>query len=89
MSKSKLRRRLIKEGSFRRHTNAIMFTLTEDNNLTAKACQMNQLSTLCIYNVMYIDEKWFYRTRKNQNYHLALDDVERYGGDWRAKGFTE
>jgi hypothetical protein len=24
-----------------------------------------------LYNVIYIDEKWFYRTKKNQIYYLA------------------
>jgi hypothetical protein len=29
-----------------------------------------------MYNVIHIDEKWFYRTRKSQKFYLALDEEE-------------
>jgi hypothetical protein len=80
MSKSTLHRRL-KEGKFRRHTNAIKFTLTEQNmKERVRFClQMLDILSLpddiptfkALYNVIYIDEKWFYRTKKNQIYYLA------------------
>jgi hypothetical protein len=34
---------------------------------------MNGLSFKPMYNVVYIDEKWFYRTHRNQKYYLAND----------------
>jgi hypothetical protein len=80
MSKSTFHRRL-KEGKFRRHTNAIKFTLTEQNmKERVRFClQMLDILSLpddiptfkALYNVIYIDEKWFYRTKKNQIYYLA------------------
>ena len=79
MPKSTLHDRL-KEGKFRRHTNAIKFTLTEQNMKERVRFCLNMLDSQSIpddptfkslYNVIYIDEKWFYRTKKNQNYYLA------------------
>ena len=35
---------------------------------------MNGLSFKPLYNVVYTDEKWFYRTRMNQKYYLANDE---------------
>ena len=79
MSRSTLHRRL-KEGKFRRHTNAIKFTLTEQNMKERVRFCTQMLDSLSLpddptfkslYNVIYIDEKWFYRTKKNQIYYLA------------------
>ena len=79
MPKSTLHDRL-KEGKFRRHTNAIKFTLTEQNMKERVRFCVNMLDSQSIpddptfkslYNVIYIDEKWFYRTKKNQIYYLA------------------
>jgi hypothetical protein len=27
-----------------------------------------------LYNIVYIDEKWFYRTKPDENYYLSLDE---------------
>jgi hypothetical protein len=31
-----------------------------------------------MYNTMYIDEKWFYKTKGSQNYYLANEEEEPY-----------
>ena len=49
---------------------------------------MNGLSFKPLYNVVYIDEKWFYRTRKNQKYYLANDE-ERPQRTVKSKNFIE
>jgi len=36
---------------------------------------MADLSFKPMYNVVYIDEKWFYRTRKNMKYYLVNDEA--------------
>lgn len=43
---------------------------------------INGLSFKPMYNVMYIDEKWFYRTRRNQKYYVANDEARR---EWIVK----
>lgn len=79
MPKSTLHKRL-QEGKFRRHTNAIKFTLTEQNMKERVRFCTQMLDNLSLpddptfkslYNVIFIDEKWFYRTKKNQIYYLA------------------
>jgi len=41
-----------------------------------------------MYNIIYIDEKWFYRTRRNQKYYLANDE-ERPQRAVKSKKFIE
>ena len=41
-----------------------------------------------MYNIVYIDEKWFYRTRCNQKYYLANDE-ERPHREVKSKNFIE
>jgi len=41
-----------------------------------------------MYNLVYIDEKWFYRTRRNQKYYLANDE-EKPQRAVRSKNFIE
>ncbi|GJN18557.1 hypothetical protein PR202_gb05729 [Eleusine coracana subsp. coracana] len=85
-----------KEGCFHRHTNDIKFTLTSDN---MKARVQYCLSMLHetndggrtfdpMYNTVYIDEKWFYRTRRNQKYYLANDE-QRPRRSVKSKNFIE
>lgn len=85
-----------KEGYFRRHTNDLKFALTDDNK---KARVEYCLSMLLndypngpifnsMYNIVYIDEKWFYRTRRNQKYYLANDE-ERPQREVKSKNFIE
>ncbi|EEE52908.1 hypothetical protein OsJ_35513 [Oryza sativa Japonica Group] len=73
----------LKEGRFRRHTNAIKFTLTEDNMKARVQFCIQMLDSQSIpdeptfkslYNIVYIDEKWFYRTKPDENYYLSLDE---------------
>jgi hypothetical protein len=82
-----------KEGYFRRHTNDLKFSLTDDNKKArVKYClsMLNEhsLSFKPLYNVVYIDEKWFYRTRRNQKYYLANDE-ERPQRAVKSKNFIE
>jgi AraC-like DNA-binding protein len=95
MKKSTVYKRF-KEGCFRRHTNDIKFTLTDENKMArVKYC----LSMLCdtnataptfdsMHNVVYIDEKWFYRTRRNQKYYLANNE-RRPRRAVKSKNFVE
>lgn len=76
VKKSTLHNRF-KEGYFRRHTNDLKFSLTDANKKArVKYClsmlNAQSLSFKPMYNVVYIDEKWFYRTRRNQKYYLAI-----------------
>ena len=95
VKKSTLHNRF-KEGYFRRHTNDLKFTLTDDNK---KARVRYCLSMLLnnypnapifnpMYNIVYIDEKWFCRTRRNQKYYLANDE-ERPQREVKSKNFIE
>ncbi|CAN6360374.1 unnamed protein product [Urochloa humidicola] len=90
VKKSTLHNRF-KEGYFRRHTNDLKFSLTDVNKIArVKYClsMLNALSFNPMYNVMYIDEKWFYRTRRNQKYYLANDE-QRPERTVKSKNFIE
>jgi hypothetical protein len=78
VKKSTLHNRF-KEGYFRRHTNDLKFSLTDENKKArVKYClsmlNAQSLSFKPMYNVVYIDEKWFYRTCRSQKYYLANDE---------------
>ena len=49
---------------------------------------LDGLSFKPMYNIVYIDEKWFYRTRKNQKYYLANDE-DRPHREVKSKNFIE
>lgn len=96
MSKSTLWRRL-NEGLFRRHTNAIKSTLTDDNKVARLRFCLFMLENIIefedsafkeMYNVIHIDEKWFYRTRGSQNYYLALGEEDPFRST-QSKNFIE
>jgi len=92
VKKSTLHNRF-KEGYFRRHTNDLKFSLTDANKKArVKYClsmlNAQSLSFKPMYNVVYIDEKWFYRTRRNQKYYLANDE-ERPQRTVKSKNFIE
>ncbi|KAJ1278221.1 hypothetical protein BS78_04G062700 [Paspalum vaginatum] len=83
MSKSTVHRRF-KEGEFRRHTNAIKPTLNEENKKARVRFCLSMLDPSSVpheprfnemYNIVHIDEKWFYRTKKTQKYYMALDET--------------
>ena len=96
MAKTTLWRRL-KEGRLKHHTNSIKSTLTDDNKLGRIRFCLSMLDELSVpeeptfkgmYNVIHIDEKWFYRTKGTQNYYLAPDEEEPYRST-QSKGFIE
>ncbi|KAM0860771.1 hypothetical protein ACQ4PT_046328 [Festuca glaucescens] len=96
MAKTTLWRRL-QEGLFRRHTNAIKSTLTDDNKVARVRFCLSMFDELTLpedptfkemYNVIHIDEKWFYRTRGSQNYYLAPDEEDPYKST-QSKNFIE
>jgi hypothetical protein len=96
MSKTTLWRRL-NEGLFRRHTNAIKSTLTDDNKVARVRFCLSMLENIIdfedsnfkqMYNVIHIDEKWFNRTRGSQNYYLALGEEDPYRST-QSKNFIE
>lgn len=79
------------EGYFHCHTNDLKFSLTNQNKIArVKYClsMMNGLSFKTMYNIVYINEKWFYRTHKNQKYYLANDE-ERPQRTVKSKNFIE
>ncbi|KAF8715545.1 hypothetical protein HU200_027203 [Digitaria exilis] len=86
-----------KENYFRRHTNDLKFSLTDDNKKSRVRYCLSMIEALygssdpsfkTMYNVVYIDEKWFYRTRRNQKYYLANDE-ERPQREVKSKNFIE
>lgn len=86
-----------KERYFRRHTNDLKFSLTDENKKARVRYCLTMLQALYgpsdpsfnpMYNIVYIDEKWFYRTRRNQKYYLANDE-ERPHREVKSKNFIE
>lgn len=76
---------LLKEGKLRRHTNAIKYTLTDENKRARVAWCLPWFDPQSLpeepifygmYNVMHIDEKWFYHTRKTQKFYLEPEEDE-------------
>ncbi|XP_062205229.1 uncharacterized protein LOC133907240 [Phragmites australis] len=70
----------LKKGELTRQTNDIKFSLTEENKKSRLRFCISMLDIHSIphdpifkgmYNMVYIDEKWFYMTKKCQNYYLA------------------
>jgi hypothetical protein len=86
-----------KERYFRRHTNDLKFLLTDENKKARVRYCLTMFQALFgnsdpsfkhMYNIIYIDEKWFYRTRRNQKYYLANDE-ERPHREVKSKNFIE
>jgi hypothetical protein len=84
MSKSTLQRRF-KEKEFRRHSNAIKPRITDDNKkarVRYALCMLDPDSEdpkfQGGYNIVHMDEKWFYKTKGSQNYYLGNDEEEPY-----------
>jgi hypothetical protein len=84
MSRTTLWKRL-KEGKLRKHTNAIKSTLTDENQRRRVQWCLDSFDPTSLpeeptfsgmYRIVHIDEKFFYRTRKSQNFYLALDEPE-------------
>lgn len=84
VSKTTVWRRL-KEKQIRRHSNAIKGTLTDLNKRRRVEWCLSQFQEESLqeqpsfkemYNVIHIDEKWFYRTKKSLKLYLAGDEEE-------------
>ncbi|KAE8783378.1 transposon mariner sub-class [Hordeum vulgare] len=75
----------LKEKQIRRHKNAIKGTLTDLNKRRRVEWCLSQFeeeslpkqpSFKGMYNVVHIDEKWFYRTKKSLKLYLTEDEEE-------------
>ena len=75
--------RLLKSGSIRRHSNSIKPFLKEENKRSRLRFCISMLDESSIphdaifvgmYNIIHIDEKWFYMTKKSENYYLLPDE---------------
>jgi AraC-like DNA-binding protein len=94
VSKSTLHRRF-KEGKFKRHTNDIKPILTDDNMKARVRYCLDMLDPTSLpqeptfrgmFNVVHIDEKWFYLTRRCQKFYLSPNE-ERPKRGIRNKAF--
>ena len=71
--------RMMKSGNIRAHTNSIKPKLSHDHKIRRLNFILSQIIPPTIdnppklslmYNVVHIDEKWFYMSRKTQRYYL-------------------
>lgn len=71
--------RCLKEGHIKRHTNAIKLSLNEDNMRARLEFCISMLDSntmpdhpkfAAMHDVVHIDEKWFYMTKKTETYYL-------------------
>ena len=92
MSKTTLFNR-VKVGAIRRHSNAIKPFLKEENKRSRLQFYLSMLEKSSIphdpifmgmYTIIHIDEKWFYMTKKSENYYL-LQDEEDLIRTWKSK----
>ncbi|XP_050207586.1 uncharacterized protein LOC126657009 [Mercurialis annua] len=74
---------LLKSGVIRRHSNAIKPFLKEENMRVRLQFCISMLDDSSIprdpifkemYNVIHIDEKWFYMTKKSEKYYLLAEE---------------
>ncbi|KAL4379324.1 hypothetical protein GQ457_02G028300 [Hibiscus cannabinus] len=86
VSKSTLHHR-IKEGLIKPHTNAIKSYLTDANkrvrvHFCLTMLESNTLNTnplfIGMFNIVHIDEKWFYLSKTSEKDYLHLNKVETY-----------
>jgi hypothetical protein len=86
VSKSSLHRSQ-KRGTIRRHSNSIKPFIKEENKIVRLKFILSMLENGTIphdptfktmHNIVYIDEKWFYMTKKNTNYYLLPEEDEPY-----------
>ena len=83
VSKSTVHARL-EEKQVRRHSNSIKSYLTPVNKKARVQFAISmidprrphQLTFIDMYNMVHIDEKWFYRTNKVQKFYLAAGEHE-------------
>ncbi|KAI5424708.1 hypothetical protein KIW84_030771 [Lathyrus oleraceus] len=77
--------RLIKSGAIRRNSNAIKPLLKEKNKISRLEFCLSMLEGTphdpmfkSMHNIIHIDEKWFYMTKKSEKYYLLPDEDEPY-----------
>ncbi|XP_019097494.1 PREDICTED: uncharacterized protein LOC109131248 [Camelina sativa] len=79
--------RYVKEGLIRRHSNAIKPRLRESNmrarlefcvSMLDSRFMPNHPKFVDMYNVVHIDEKWFYMTKPKETYYLLPTEEEPY-----------
>ncbi|GJX37032.1 transposase, Tc1-like protein [Tanacetum coccineum] len=84
VSKSTMHRR-IKEGALRPHTNAIKPVLTNENKKTRLEFCLSMINPPLsianptfqdMFNVIHIDEKWFYMSKPSKRYYLVPGEEE-------------
>ncbi|XP_071739090.1 uncharacterized protein [Rutidosis leptorrhynchoides] len=84
VSKSTLQRR-VQEGALRPHTNAVKPDLTEANKMARlefcfskinRSLSNNDSTFDDMFNVVHIDEKWFYLTKSSRRYYLVPGEDE-------------
>ncbi|XP_050220689.1 uncharacterized protein LOC126671037 [Mercurialis annua] len=77
--------RLLQSGAIKRHSNAIKPFLKEENKKSRLQFCISMLEEDSIphdpifkgmYNIVHIDEKWFYMTKKKENYYLLPNEDE-------------
>ncbi|KAF7812866.1 mariner transposase [Senna tora] len=77
--------RLLKSGVIRRHSNAIKPLLKEGNMKSQIEFCLSMLEPCGIprdpifigmYNIIHIDEKWFYMTKRSRNYYMLVDEED-------------
>ncbi|KAK4284387.1 hypothetical protein QN277_001230 [Acacia crassicarpa] len=77
--------RLKKEGAIERHSNPIKPFLKEENmvarlhfclTMIENGSIIGDLTFKSMHNIVHIDEKWFYMTKKNANYYLLPGEEE-------------
>ncbi|KAJ0854273.1 hypothetical protein HanRHA438_Chr14g0660821 [Helianthus annuus] len=84
VSKSTMHRR-IKEGALRPHTNAIKPDLTDQNkkarlefclSMVTRSLSSASPTFYDMFNVIHIDEKWFYMSKPSKRYYLVPNEDE-------------
>ncbi|KAI3921350.1 hypothetical protein MKW92_016849 [Papaver armeniacum] len=77
--------RYVKKGAIKKHTNAIKPAFTVDIKkkqlefcleMLEPSPNKDNLMMKGMYNVIHIDEKWFYMTKSSENYYLHPEEIE-------------
>lgn len=73
--------RLVKEGAIRPHSNSIKPLLTNCNKIARLQFCLSMLQPSSnsfhdMYDVIHVDEKWFYMTKASKRYYLADGELE-------------
>ncbi|XP_028193314.1 uncharacterized protein LOC114378929 [Glycine soja] len=86
--------RLIQSGAIKRHLSAIKPQLTEEGKRLRLEFCLSMLEGIphdpmfqSMYNIIHIDEKWFYMTKKSERYYL-LPDEDKPHRSCKSKNFV-